>query len=245
MMILTWFLGILTLNTETINMPLKSDIIELPAELQEYNLLAWMTANGSVVLAGYMTDIPVALSWEQLKLVAPQLANGLKNAGIGTERMPQDWKNNPNLLDARGASVYTQNIPDAIARLGPDAIAQFKEGKHWSHQISYKQGIEQGISPEDLADPKNGIFENAQDNIRRGAKKMPDGWGDSTNPGRLKIQEVRHRIISLKNLMFITQFKQEHENYTNWQEVHQQDQKIITRINYKLTLFNQLLNQVY
>ena len=106
------------------------------------------------------------MSWEQFTDVAPKLANSLKNAGIGSQRMPDAWVKNPELLNTRGASVYNNNIPDPIVRLGSDAIAQFKKGKHWSHKISYKEGIEKGLTPEQLADSSNGIFEKGLDNIR-------------------------------------------------------------------------------
>lgn len=163
-------------------------MLELPDDFRNNNLLAWVTANGAVSLAGYITDKPIALSWEQFTNVAPKLANSLKTAGIGSERMPDAWANNPELLNARAAGVYNQNLPEPLIRLGADAIARFKEGKHWSHQISYSEGIEKGLTPEQLADPSNGIFENGLDNIRRGAKQMPEGWGDKNNQGKLQIQ---------------------------------------------------------
>jgi len=164
------------------------DSNQLPKPFQNNNLLTWIGANGAAMLPAYLTDKPIALSWEQVKIANPNLAHSLKQAGLSPDRMPQAWKSDPALLDARGAGVYAHNIPDAIARLGPDAIDRFKQGKHWSHQTSYSEGLERGWSKAELADPSNGIFEEGLSNVRRGAREMPDGWGDAGNPGKLQIQ---------------------------------------------------------
>ena len=163
-------------------------MLNIPPQIKQNNLLAWLIANGAVSLAGCITKKPIALSWSELTQIAPELSKSIKNAGVSGKRMPIEWRHNPELLDLRGEGVYQHNIPTPLHRLGVDAIEQFKEGKHWSHQISYKEGIERGLTPEELAHHSNGVFENAIDNMRRGSKEMPRGWGDDSNKGKLQIE---------------------------------------------------------
>ena len=162
--------------------------VEISPKLTNNSFLTWLTTNGATWIAAYVSDKPFTLSWEQLKQVDAQLAHSLCYGGIGGDRTPTAWLNHPNLLDARGASVYSHNIPDSIKALGPDAIREFKQGKHWSHQISYSKGRDMGMSREALADANNGIFESASDNLKRGADNMPLGWGTENNPGKVQIQ---------------------------------------------------------
>jgi hypothetical protein len=109
-------------------------------------------------------------------------ANRLKMRGISYN----DWKTFSSKYKLkRYHDVYNHNIPDPLKAFNnEELIKEFIKDKDWSHVISKKNGVENGLSVEELSQAKNGIFECSSINRARGSRNMSflqKQWGNFKN----------------------------------------------------------------